>query len=36
MRTETEPYDLHILVCTNQKEKGASCGPKGARRLWTI
>jgi len=33
MRTDTEAYDLHILVCTNQKEKGESCGPKGGQEI---
>lgn len=28
------PYDLHILVCTNQKPDGrVSCGPRGADEL---
>jgi predicted metal-binding protein len=34
-------YDLHILVCSNTKEKGQSCGPKGGQdivdhlKVWT-
>jgi predicted metal-binding protein len=36
-----EQYDLHILVCSNTKEKGQSCGPKGGQdivdhlKVWT-
>jgi predicted metal-binding protein len=33
MKTSDEGYDLHILVCTNQKEKGESCGPKGGQEI---
>ena len=33
MKTSNEGYDLHILVCTNQKEKGESCGPKGGQEI---
>ncbi len=33
MKFETESYDLHILVCTNTKEKGQSCGPKGGQEI---
>ena len=28
-----ENYDLHVLICTNSKEKGQSCGPKGAKLI---
>lgn len=30
MKKDEKTYDLHVLVCTNVKEKGQSCGPKGA------
>ena len=33
MKVVREGYDLHVLICTNTKEKGQSCGPKGAREL---
>jgi (2Fe-2S) ferredoxin len=33
MKATQEGYDLHILVCTNQKEKGESCGPKGGQEI---
>ena len=33
MRIENGKYDLHILVCTNTKEKGQSCGPKGGQEI---
>lgn len=28
-------YKCHLFICTNTKEKGASCGPKGAATLRT-
>jgi NADH:ubiquinone oxidoreductase subunit E len=33
MRIEKEGYDLHILICSNTKEKGQSCGPKGGQEI---
>jgi (2Fe-2S) ferredoxin len=33
MNIEKGGYDLHLLICTNTKEKGESCGPKGAQAL---
>jgi predicted metal-binding protein len=33
MIIEKSGYDLHLLICTNSKEKGESCGPKGAQGL---
>lgn len=31
---EKEAYDLHILICTNEKEGGRpSCGPKGGQAM---
>ena len=33
MKVSTEGYDLHLLICTNQKEKGESCGPKGGQEI---
>ena len=26
-------YKVHVFICTNIKEKGSSCGPKGAATL---
>ncbi|MBX9765858.1 MAG: (2Fe-2S) ferredoxin domain-containing protein [Bdellovibrionales bacterium] len=26
-------YDVHVFVCTNQKDKGESCGAKGGADL---
>ncbi len=26
-------YKCHLFICTNTKEKGSSCGPKGAAAL---
>jgi predicted metal-binding protein len=34
MKIQREGYDLHVLVCTNEKEGGrASCGPKGGQAI---
>ena len=33
MIIQKDGYDLHVLVCTNEKEKGQSCGPKGAQSI---
>ncbi|NDF14479.1 (2Fe-2S) ferredoxin domain-containing protein [bacterium] len=34
MKIIREGYDLHILVCTNEKEGGRpSCGPKGGQTI---
>ena len=33
MNFDQTGYDLHLLICTNTKEKGESCGPKGAQDL---
>lgn len=33
MNPSSKHYDLHCFVCTNFKEKGQSCGPKGAPEL---
>ncbi len=33
MKTDQNSYDLHVLVCTNEKSKGESCGPKGGQAL---
>jgi (2Fe-2S) ferredoxin len=26
-------YELHLFICTNEKQKGDSCGPKGSIEL---
>jgi predicted metal-binding protein len=33
MRKSDEGYDLHLLICTNEKEGGRGCGPKGAQEI---
>ncbi|NDG83887.1 MAG: (2Fe-2S) ferredoxin domain-containing protein [Proteobacteria bacterium] len=33
MIIEKNGYDLHVLICTNEKEKGQSCGPKGGQEI---
>jgi (2Fe-2S) ferredoxin len=34
MKIVREGYDLHILICTNEKEGGrSSCGPKGGQAI---
>jgi (2Fe-2S) ferredoxin len=30
---KTPKYKCHLFICTNTKEKGSSCGPKGAGNL---
>lgn len=30
---KTPTYKCHLFVCTNTKEKGSSCGPKGGAEL---
>lgn len=33
MKIENNGYDLHVLICTNEKSKGESCGPQGAQSI---
>ena len=33
MKKDKEGYDLHILVCTNEKKHGGGCGPKGGQEI---
>lgn len=33
MKHDQNFYDLHFLICTNEKALGESCGPKGAQKL---
>ena len=33
MKNDHNGYDLHILVCTNEKPNGKGCGPKGAQEI---
>ena len=33
MKQDKNGYDLHVLICTNEKKNGSSCGPKGAKIL---
>ncbi len=31
MKIDHEKYDLHVLICTNEKEKGGGCGTLGGK-----
>jgi (2Fe-2S) ferredoxin len=31
--SDSKNLDAHLFVCTNSKEKGASCAPKGSNEL---
>lgn len=33
MKTDSDFYDLHVLVCTNARVSGDSCGPRGAEEI---
>ena len=33
MKKDQGSYDLHILVCTNEKPNGTGCGPKGGQEI---
>jgi predicted metal-binding protein len=33
MKKDKDYYDLHVLVCTNEKKHGGGCGPKGGQEL---
>ncbi len=33
IETQDKKPEVHVLICTRTKEKGESCGPKGAAEL---
>ena len=33
MKIDHQNYDLHVLVCTNERDKGESCGQKGGQKI---
>jgi len=33
MKKDQEGYDLHVLICTNEKLNGGGCGPKGSKLI---
>jgi predicted metal-binding protein len=33
METKKTPFDLHLFVCTNERDNKASCGGSGAAHL---
>jgi len=33
MKKDQAGYDLHILICTNEKPNGLGCGPKGGQKI---
>ena len=33
MKHDQNHYDVHVLICTNEKKNGAGCGPKGGQQL---
>ena len=33
MKKDQDYFDLHVLVCTNEKKRGEGCGDKGSQEL---
>jgi (2Fe-2S) ferredoxin len=33
MKIDKDGYDLHVLVCTNEKKNEKGCGPKGGQDI---